>query len=49
MPIQQFSAKDFRCLESIELDADPEYNLIFGDNASGKTSVLEAVAYRGGG
>jgi DNA replication and repair protein RecF len=49
VPIQQFSAKDFRCLASIELDADPEYNLIFGDNASGTTSVLEAIAYLGRG
>ncbi len=49
MPIQHFSAKDFRCLASIELDADPQYNLIFGDNASGKTSVLEAIAYLGRG
>jgi len=49
VPIQHFSAKDFRCLASIELEADPEYNLIFGDNASGKTSVLEAIAYLGRG
>ena len=49
MPIQRFSAKDFRCLASIEFEADPEYNLIFGDNASGKTSVLEAIAYLGRG
>ena len=49
MPIQHFSAKNFRCLASIELEADPGYNLIFGDNASGKTSVLEAIAYLGRG
>jgi len=49
VPIQRFSAKDFRCLASIEFEADPDYNLIFGDNASGKTSVLEAIAYLGRG
>ena len=49
MPIQQFTAQNFRCLESIELDADPQYNLIYGRNASGKTSVLEAIAYLGRG
>ena len=49
MPIQQFSAKNFRCLENAEFEADPHYNLIFGANASGKTSVLEAVAYLGRG
>ncbi|MGI9270225.1 MAG: DNA replication/repair protein RecF [Woeseiaceae bacterium] len=49
MPIRQFTAQNFRCLESIELDADPQYNLIYGRNASGKTSVLEAIAYLGRG
>ncbi len=49
MPIQQFTAQNFRCLENIELDADPQYNLIYGRNASGKTSVLEAIAYLGRG
>jgi len=49
VPIQHFTAQNFRCLEDIELDADPHYNLIFGRNASGKTSVLEAIAYLGRG
>jgi DNA replication and repair protein RecF len=49
VPIQQFTAQNFRCLENIELDADPQYNLIYGPNASGKTSVLEAIAYLGRG
>ena len=49
MPIQRFTAQNFRCLESIELEPDPQYNLIYGRNASGKTSVLEAIAYLGRG
>lgn len=49
MPIQQFSATDFRCLASIEFDADPTSNLIYGANASGKTSILEGLAYLGRG
>jgi len=49
VPIQQFSARDFRCLVSVELQADPDYNLIYGANASGKTSLLEALAYLGRG
>jgi DNA replication and repair protein RecF len=49
VPIQQFTARNFRCLVNIELDADPQYNLIYGRNASGKTSVLEAIAYLGRG
>ena len=49
MPIQRFTATNFRCLEEIELKAGPQYNLIFGANASGKTSLLEALAYLGRG
>ena len=49
MPIQEFSAQDFRCLVKIELQADPGFNLIYGRNASGKTSILEALAYLGRG
>jgi len=47
--IHRFTATDFRCLEQIELKAGPQYNLIFGANASGKTSLLEALAYLGRG
>ncbi len=49
MPIGKFTATNFRCLAAIELEADPGFNLIYGANASGKTSVLEAVAYLGRG
>jgi DNA replication and repair protein RecF len=40
---------NFRCLESVELRPEPTYNLICGANASGKTSILEAIAYLGRG
>ena len=49
MPIQLFRAENFRCLESVEFEADRQFNLIFGANASGKTSLLEALAYLGRG
>ncbi len=49
MPIQLFRAENFRCLEKVELEADRDFNLIFGANASGKTSLLEALAYLGRG
>jgi DNA replication and repair protein RecF len=49
VPIQEFSARDFRCLENIQFEADPGFNLIYGPNASGKTSILEALAYLGRG
>jgi len=44
-----FSCRDFRCLRAVEFSADPEFTLIQGANASGKTSLLEAVAYLGRG
>lgn len=49
MPLQHLKTTNFRCLEDVELDADPHYNLIYGVNASGKTSLLEAIAYLGRG
>ena len=49
MPIESFSAHDFRCLVDIEFEADPHHNLIVGRNGSGKTSILEAIGYLGRG
>ena len=49
MPIEAFSAKDFRCLADVAFEPDAEFNLIHGPNASGKTSILEAIAYLGRG
>jgi DNA replication and repair protein RecF len=49
VPIQSFSAQNFRCLAEIEFEADPLYNLIVGPNGSGKTSILEAIGYLGRG
>ena len=47
--IRRFTASNFRCLENVELELNPAFNLIFGANASGKTSILEALAYLGRG
>lgn len=49
MTLLRFSASDFRCLESVSLEVAPRYNLVYGRNASGKTSLLEAMAYLGRG
>jgi DNA replication and repair protein RecF len=49
VPVQLFRAENFRCLEKVEFEPDPQYNLIYGANASGKTSLLEALAYLGRG
>ena len=47
--IRRFRASNFRCVESADLTFTPGFNLIYGENASGKTSVLEALAYLGRG
>jgi DNA replication and repair protein RecF len=47
--IRLFRATNFRCLEHAELEFEPRFNLITGANASGKTSLLEALAYLGRG
>jgi len=47
--IRLFRASNFRCLEKAELQLGPRFNLIIGANASGKTSLLEALAYLGRG
>jgi DNA replication and repair protein RecF len=40
---------DFRCLQSATLDLDSRFTLISGANASGKTSLLEAIYMLGRG
>jgi DNA replication and repair protein RecF len=47
--IRRFTVSNFRCLESADLEFSPGFNLIYGANASGKTSLLEALAYLGRG
>lgn len=49
MPIRSFRAQNFRCLQDVEFEADANYNLVYGANASGKTSLLEALSYLGRG
>ncbi|HNP35784.1 MAG TPA: DNA replication/repair protein RecF [Woeseiaceae bacterium] len=49
MTLRLFRAQDFRCFAKVELEPDSRYNLVHGENASGKTSLLEALAYLGRG
>ncbi|MGI9291748.1 MAG: DNA replication/repair protein RecF [Gammaproteobacteria bacterium] len=49
MSLQQFRASGFRCLEPTLLQPDSRLNIITGPNASGKTSLLEAMFYLGRG
>lgn len=41
--------EQFRCFERIEVDLDPHFNFFVGANASGKTSLLEALFFLGRG
>lgn len=43
MTLRRMEVSDFRCLSSAELSFDPTFTFISGPNASGKTSVLEAI------
>ncbi len=45
MRLTQLEIKNFRNIENTQLTPVPGVNLIIGDNASGKTSLLEAVYY----
>lgn len=43
MPLLGLETYHFRNLRDVQIDLDPGLQVIFGDNASGKTSVLEAM------
>lgn len=49
MTLARLEVDQFRCLERIRLRLDPRYNLFVGPNASGKTSLLEALFFLGRG
>lgn len=43
MYIESVQLKNFRNYESLELDLDQGTNIFYGDNAQGKTNILESV------
>lgn len=43
MNIKKFKANNFRNLEDIELNLSENINIIYGDNAQGKTNIIEAI------
>lgn len=49
MILESLGVEDFRCVERAELELHPRNNLISGANASGKTSLLEAMFFLGRG
>ena len=49
MRLCELNLRDFRNYEALQLKAEPGVNLIVGDNAQGKTNLLEAIVYLGSG
>ena len=45
MIIKSLELKDFRNYKELRIDFDSGVNILYGDNAQGKTNVLEAVYY----
>ncbi len=49
MKLNKISLENFRNYASLEVEFAPGVNLLVGENAQGKTNLLEAVAYLGSG
>ena len=45
MYCEKISLKNYRNVENAEISLTPEINVLFGENAQGKTNILEAIYY----
>ena len=43
MNVKNLKLENFRNISSLELDFDKEINVICGENAQGKTNIIEAL------
>jgi len=44
MHIQQVKIKNFRCFDGLTVNLNPDVNIFVGNNGSGKSAVLDAIA-----
>jgi predicted ATP-dependent endonuclease of OLD family len=44
VPLRRVRIENFRGVRALELPLDPEVTVIFGGNAGGKTTLLDALA-----
>lgn len=49
MALGRLQVTDLRCLQAVDMHLDPRFTLITGPNATGKTSLLEAIYVLGRG
>lgn len=49
MNIQQISLKNFKCFEEQVFDLNPRFTVLIGDNGTGKSAILDALAISVGG
>ena len=49
MNINKIKLKNFRNYTEQEIELDPHINVFYGDNAQGKTNILEAIFISGFG
>ena len=47
MYIQKIKLENFRNYKKAEIEFDKNINIIYGDNAQGKTNILEAIFFAG--
>ena len=45
MIIKRFRAENFRNIEKCDIEFSPGVNLLYGQNAQGKTNVVEGIYY----
>lgn len=43
MHISKLRIKNFKCFDEVEINFDPNFNLIIGENNSGKSTIFEAL------